>query len=550
LQSIIENEARKIKESFKGDNYFAVQNIVRRLDVFSSFSGGKKVTREVGELFNFGWSNAIRPFFAELNLQTSHPFVEITQQDIAWADSAILFAGKLAFCKQIIEYEKAGFLEIVSPTTSEFGFRYLNPSVGIEYFERASADFFRENIVKKIIEEKKAKTKYDEKSIHKQLKSIIRNPYGKYISYNTTNDIDEYYNQKGHYHMLLLQGYDNFNTKDTFGSIAYWKYVDLIELIIGVAHMHRDACIELVRRNRNVDMHNVLSYNWFKDKTVKTYSDYLDVPVEEIEQIISCLTLSSQNYEYYMDYPSVPPPIYFQTSNNQLIRSVAGCMGNPIRLLNSELKRKFTKDYDEAVNRREDRFRRELFMFFPDQRIVKIPREINISFDGIKTDIDAVVYDTTTRSLGLFQLKWQDPFAQSMQERRSRISNLFPKANEWIDKMRIWTQSFDVKTILNALQITKYAPNARAVDNIYVFVIARNHIHFTGVKTNETVAWGSWYQIIESQAMVKANFDDPIKEMFVKLKMYSPELRIEREELPIRLNVDLKFGEYRIFNYE
>jgi hypothetical protein len=321
---------------------------------------------------------------------------------------------------------------------------------------------------------------------------------------------------------------------------------------MGGVHMHIDACLELYKRNPKVDLHNILSYTPPLDRIINEHSDYLGISKDEVKQIISCYTLSKENYQYYLDSPGVPPPIYFQVAHNLVIRSAAGCLNNPLKILNAELKRKFRKDYDLAVNNREDRFRKELFMLFPQERIIKIPNEIRISFNGAKTDIDAVMYDTETKTLGLFQLKWQDPFGHSMKERYSRISNLFPKANEWIDKMRFWVTNNDVKTILNALQINKYHFEAKEVKDLCVFVIARNHMNFSGANkdADPTVAWGSWYQLIEANARVKTTFDDPIKEMFVKLKMFSPEERANKEPLPERQQFDMNFGKYRIYYNE
>lgn len=367
------------------------------------------------------------------------------------------------------------------------------------------------------------------------------------ISYETTPEIDEYYNQLGHYHVLRLQGYDDFDTKDKFGGIEYWKYVDMIELIAGTALMHVEACLELVKSNPKVDLMNILSYTYFKDKTIKQFSKYLEVSENEIEQIFSCLTLSKENFDYYLEYPATPPPMYFQVSENLTIRSVAGCLSNPFSLLNRELKRKYRSDYDKAVNQREDRFRKELFMFFPDKRIIKIPRGVNISSNGIRTDIDAVIFDSKTGTLGIFQLKWQDPFAKDMTERYSRMSNLFPKANEWVEKMKKWVTSNTSKTIINSLQINKYLKEKIDIKDICCFVISRNQMNFTGMEIiDKTVAWSSWYQLIESQARFKTEFDDPIREMFVKIKSFSPERRLNMEELPQAEDLEVQIGKIKV----
>ena len=121
-----------------------------------------------------------------------------------------------------------------------------------------SRDFFKEQIIERVIDQKKKDKPFNEQKIKAELRKIIKSPDGKMISYNTSPEIDEYYNQQGHYHVLRLQGYDDFDTVDKFGGIEYWKYVDIIELVTGVAIMHLEACLELVKMNPKVDLLNIL----------------------------------------------------------------------------------------------------------------------------------------------------------------------------------------------------------------------------------------------------------------------------------------------------
>lgn len=529
-------ESKVLENSYGGPSYHAIQHIVRRMDVvlplfWESKNWTEKDVQEYRELFKFGWAPLLKQYYNDIDINIHQPFPLMTDELIKWAESNIIFSGKIEFCRQLISYKNAGLIDIKETNENEFEFSYLHENVGLEQFDNESRDFFKEAIVEKIIDRKKKDKPFDEEKIKSELRKIIKCRDGKLISYMTTPEIDEYYNQKGHFHVLRMQGYDEFDTRDTFGSIEYWKYIDLIEIIVGVALMHTDACLELRKMNNNVNLHNILSYTYSKEKTINLYANYLGTTEEEISQIFSCITLSKENFDYYLEYPATPPPMYFQVSNNIIIRSISGCLENPFSLLNRELKRKYKKDYDKAVNRREERFRNELYTFFPQERIIKIPREINISFRGMRTDIDAVVFDTETGTLGLFQLKWQDPYLKSMKERYSRISNLFPKAKEWVEKMRFWVFNNTSKDILSSLQINKDINGTTTINEVCVFVISRNTMNFTGMDVDDTVAWCSWHQLIESQAKVKADFDNPIKEMFVKVKSMSPQNRPDKNEI-------------------
>lgn len=553
LKEIIETETLKIKDTFSGPSYHAIQHILRRLDFVMLFyydapSKTEQEVEELREFYNYGWAPALKPFYNAININTFEPFPEMYKEAMNWADGIIQFAGHTAFLKQLIDYEKANLIKLQNPKENEFSFNYIVENIGLEYYDRKSRDFFRDMIVERIIEEKKKKDNLNEEEIKTKLREIIRNPNGKYISYDTTPEIDEYYKKKAHYFVLRLQGYDEFGENDLFGGIEYWKYLDLVETIIGVAIMHTEACLELTKINPKVDLHNLLTYTYYKDKTLNIYKSYFGASQSEMEQIFSCITLNKENFSYYLDYPAASLPMYVQVSDNMLVRLISGCLGNPFELLNRELKRKFEKDYFEAVNNREERFRKELFHLFPHENIIKIPKGINININGKKTDIDAVVFDINTMTLGVFQLKWQDPFRKSMRERFSRITNLFSKASEWVEKVEYWLTNTDITNLIDTLELKKYTKEDIHINEVHIFVLSRNNINFTNVEgLDDRVAWGTWFQMIESQARVKKTTDNVIRDAFIKLKTLSPKNRMKNEKIPEVHSFDITFGKYRIY---
>ncbi|WP_044397936.1 hypothetical protein [Lacinutrix sp. Hel_I_90] len=553
LKNILIEESKSLKKLFDYPSYLAIHNLVRRMDVVIPFTSRNSKSQqedysEFRAFFDYGWLPLIKHYYSKINLKDNLPFTLMTQELITLCDTSISYSGKIEFCKQLLNYEKADLIKINRENENSFSFTFLHENTGIEQFDNKSFNFYKNRIVEKVIELKKKEKPFDENLIKEKVKNIVSSPDGNMIVYHTTEEIDDFYNQQGHFHMLRTQGYDEFDTKDSFGGIEYWRYIDLIELFMGTALMRVDACLELKKEVKTIDLHNTLSYTYYKDKIVQMYSNYLDLTSEVIEQIMSCLSLTKDNYEYYLDYPSAPPPMFFQVADNLLITSIAGCLTNPIILLNKELKRKYKKDYDKAVNNRENRFRNELFMFFQDKSIIKVSRGVNISFKGIHTDIDAIAFDTKTKTLGLFQLKWQDRYQHSMKERFSRISNLFEKANEWIGKIKYWVENNSDKSIISSLQINKQYKASDGINEVYIFVISRNQMNFTGVELDDTVAWSSWHQLIESQADIGSNMDNPIKEMFIKIKALEPKNRLKRDKLPDKVNLEVELRNYKIYN--
>ncbi|WP_293936074.1 hypothetical protein [Sphingobacterium sp. UBA5996] len=144
--------------------------------------------------------------------------------------------------------------------------------------------------------------------------------------------------------------------------------------------------------------------------------------------------------------------------------------------------------------------------------------------------------------------KWQDPFSHSIKERFSRINNFFPKANEWLTKIKRWLSTFDDSTILNALQFENVLGEKRTIERVYLFVLARNQINFTGIEMDETAAWGSWYQLIEAYSTIQTTLNDPIEDMFVRLNASSPQERIKREKTPDLGDFCIDFGDLKLTN--
>ena len=555
ISSLLDEKSKVIGRTFHGTSYMAIQNIIRCIDTTLPFYNHSEVlsAEEVvnfKKIIEYGWPYLLKPYYFDIDIEKHLPFAIMTDELVKWSLSNLVYCGKIAFCRQLLSLEKAKMITLSKEDSSHFTFSYCtNESNDIEFLDRESFDFYTDKIASQFVREKRQAKSFNEEKIKEDFRKLITNPFGKLISYDTNPEIDDFYNEEGHYRLLMMQGYDDFAEDDLFGGIAYGKYVTIVELIIGVAIKHSDACFMLKKDNPKVLLENLLTYTQSKQKAISNYAEYMSWPENEVEQIFEAISLTKENFGYYLEYTCVAPPIFIEVGGEMLMRSVAGCFANPFSLLNKELKRKYKRDYDRAVNNRENRFRNELFKIFPQENVIKIPNEINISFQNIRTDIDAVVFDEKTGTLGLFQLKWQDRYDYSMKERYSRITNMFPKANEWICKIKNWISLNDSKSILNALQIGSKLKSKIEIKEIYLFVISRNQMNFTGVELDKTVAWSSWYQLIESYARVKTHFDDPITELFLKIKTMNPAKIAELDHNKSdQSDFIIDFGDFKITN--
>lgn len=158
LQDVIDKHSNLIGKTYNGRNYHAIQNIIRSIDnVFplyhSSSSLNEKEVAEFREFFNFGWANLLRYYYNDIEIDIHEPFPLMTDELTQWAYSNIVYSGKIEFCKQLIQYEKAGLIKITQPRKNEFTFNYQIENSGIERFDVGSYNFYKQKIVERITDE-------------------------------------------------------------------------------------------------------------------------------------------------------------------------------------------------------------------------------------------------------------------------------------------------------------------------------------------------------------------------------------------------------------
>jgi hypothetical protein len=112
---------------------------------------------------------------------------------------------------------------------------------------------------------------------------------------------------------------------------------------------------------------------------------------------------------------------------------VASAQLLPYDFLLRRLREQYSPDYFRNVDEREAKFREDLRWVLPIRRVYFADKPIVRRDKGkTATDVDALALVKRTGTLGVFQLKWQDPYGGDLRERRSRLTNLVPSANKWL----------------------------------------------------------------------------------------------------------------------
>lgn len=479
LYKVLEIEKAKILPSYPSeDAIFVLIEIIRSLD-FHAFMLGHNIDVPDKELlmekYDFGWSLPLSIFYNAFELTDNIPLFKFNYKDKEWIDVLIQHSGRIELAKQFLDYYKAELYDLKNEGTN-FIFNCLFENLGIEYYERLSLAYYH-SVMDNILAPKSKDVIDRLPKMRETLKGIVSVSNEDFITYKATPEIDEFYSSFGYLYLMTMQVIDDFDENDSFGGTKYKDYLDCLQQLFKSAIMHRDCCMALAEKtSHKIYLRNILTHCFLLNKYVKNFSDYMDWDEKKTTEVLSAFILNKENFKHHLNNPKVSPPPFIQLGENTMMRSSYGCLKMPIFFLNRELKRKYPKEYFNAVNKREVRFREQLYSLFPEKKIIKINGSRNLKAESLITDIDAILFDIEAKSLGLFQLKWQDTFAASMRERFSRINNLIPKSIEWIEKILTWISNNDSKAVLKTLGIDTIVDN---IDNVYIFIISRNHVHFS-----------------------------------------------------------------------
>jgi len=270
-------------------------------------------------------------------------------------------------------------------------------------------------------------------------------------------------------------------------------------------------------------------------------------------KVLAGFTLDAENAAYHASVAGVAPAPLVRLDDGRLLVSTYGLTTEPLLFLTRELRRRAAEDYHNTAHVREDVFRQDLYALFPARRFVTSTGRIELRRESgnVRTDIDAVVFDRKTGTLGFFELKSQDPFARSVAERGRQRDNLL-YANRQVSGVLAWLQRSGGDALLNRVD-NRTAKQFR-VQKVFPFVLGRYLAHFNdGPEPDRRAAWGTWPQVLRllDGKPFGANDANPLATLHNRLSKDQPlarrplELETRRLDLgPVSLTVYPSFAAY------
>lgn len=524
----------KIKKNYSP--YLFIDTI-RALDFYYLAKYDKK--QEFESFIRYGFPKFLEQFYLiDSNKYNVLPLYTSTDSSLIFCHYHLVQYGKLRVAERFCELAGVELVKLNENSPNNFHISTSVEDFGPEFLDNKSISEFFNSVFNELLSDEKSALDKRGNEILNLLDKQVKTWRTHFVRYGSSPEIDEYYYKRGNIELFSSQLFDDFSDDHEFGGIKYKQFLDVVKSLIGVSLKHRDACQLLINKNPKIALFNNLTLPQIHSEVIEQYSQFLNIDSSIVFRIMEILTVSSANINGHLKSDRSFSPLFIKMGDRFVIRSFRGCMYQPIQFLHDELKRLYEKDYTRGFNERESTFRNQLYGLFKEDRFFKVDRNIVIK-SNIHTDIDAIIFDKKTKSLGLFQLKWQDKFSSDVKSRKSRISNFYPKANEWINKISIWLGSNSASQIMSSFNIPE-----REINKVYLFVIGRYNTNFGKESMDERAAWGSWYHVINTIKEIRPDFDDQIRELYFRLKIRPPEFKKLGKEL--EKGYTISFNSFRL----
>lgn len=404
-----------------------------------------------------------------------------------WAERFLLDCGRLAEAELVLSHVESGSMRLVEDSHGAFDAWIATKRTPATWRERADIDWWAAWLARRHGPELRALATG-------RRDNAPADPGG-----------ETYYRRLAGIHLEMMAYQLGYPPDAVIDGCTIQTCRDVLGLLIGWALAARDHGQEAA---------------WQSERSlVAAIASALGADPTVIGRAIAAFTLDRESAAWHAAVPGVAAAPLVRVGPDRLVWSLYGLTTEPLFFLTRELRRRAAREYHNSAHLREDVFRRDLYALFPDRRFVTGASRIKLRRDDgdVRTDIDAVVFDRKTGTLGIFELKSQDPFARSAAELvRQRDNVLY--ANRQVSGVLTWLNRHGADEILGRVD----ARTARTfrVQKVYPFVLGRYLVHFDdGPAPDRRAAWGTWPEVLRliDGEPFRATDANPIASLFTRL---------------------------------
>lgn len=426
-----------------------------------------------------GWNLALR-----LCLESDEGAGPALAEPARWADRFLAECGQLARAELILARCATGTLQLQQRGPGDYVAWPTTRRVPAEQRERADLAWRSSHLA--------------QQTAHQRAALAAERPrFATYLAQHPTEDlwghvainpaVAHFYQRLGQADLAPLACGHSYPPDAAIAGATFARYADILALLAGWLHLERD---------RQPATGTIAPAPQRESDLVAILAAVLDDAPATIAQTLRHLTLDRENAAYHGGALGQAAPPLVRLDDQHLAWSALGLLGDPYIFLAHELRRRHAQEYHNSAHLREQTFRRDLYGLFGDKRFVRSPGRVELKRNNAaRTDLDALIFDRKTGALGIFELKSQDPFARSVEERQRQRDHFF-HANRQISAALEWVQRHGPDDLL--ARFAERAARQFRVQKVHAFVLGRYLAHFDdGPEPDRRAAWGTWSQILQ-----------------------------------------------------
>ena len=544
LCQLLDEQQERIRQTFPAQRGSAVVALTsardwRYLKLQDTLNAApQSITAHNSYLYSSGWQKALQIYFGNAAESPSvSPLVTDSALD-AWADQVLLECDCLIEGEQVLAHCETGFMRMQQGGQKDFSVWIASKKMPTEWREREDIAWWR-NALAKTYEREMQKLAVEKVSIQQQLDAFASRWQADVTVYRTTPEIDDYYSRLGMLRVKIMACHFLYPAQTLIGGCTVELYRNVLAVLIGLALKHLDLCRTFVMRRPSCTLRALLAPPHAAAALAGLLSETLGVDSATIRRVVDAYSLDHENVSYHCSVAGTPAPPLLRLDEQHLVWSLTGLLSEPFLFLTRELKRRHSYEYHTASHLHEEVFRQDLYQLFSDKRFVRSADSVELrGVQGdLTTDVDALIFDRKTGVLALFELKSQDLYAYSRQE-RIRQRDYFYNAGKQVLACVQWLNRNGANALLARLD-PKLVKRLK-VQKTYIFVLGRYLAHFfDGPEFDRRAAWGTWPQVLQlvHQASFGAEDANPIQSLYNKLMKDTPLIPsspvLDMQEIPI-----------------
>lgn len=529
LCQLIDEQQERIRQTFPAQRGSAVVALTRARDWHylklqdMLHAAPQGAPAHNSYLYSSGWHKALQFCFGNA---AEFPYVSprVTGGTLdAWADQVLLECDRLTEGEQVLAHCETGFMRMQQGEQKDFSVWIASKKMPTEWREREDLAWWT-NALAKTYEREMQELAVENVSIQQQLDAFASQWQVDVTVYRTTQEIDDYYSRLGMVRVKSMVCHFLYPAQTLIGGCTVELYGNVLAVLIGWALKHLDLCRAFVVQHPSWTLGALLATPHAAAALIEALSETLGVESAAIRRVVDAYSLSHENVSSHCSVAGTPAPPLLRLDEQHLVWSLTGLLSEPFLFLTRELKRRYSYEYHTASHLHEEVFRQDLYQLFSDKRFVRSAGSLELrGVQGdLTTDVDALIFDRKTGVLALFELKSQDLFAYSPQERR-RQRDYFYNAGKQVVACVQWLYRHGANALLARLD-PKLVKRLK-VQKTYIFVLGRYLAHFfDGPEFDRRAAWGTWPQVLRlvNERSFGAEEANPIQSLYNKLMKDTP----------------------------